>query len=286
MGSLRTVLFLGLFLLPAPVLAAENKYIVDQTISVPFSPSEVKAIISGAPGEVSIFKSEFVEISAHRTKEGKSYLVHVGSMFPSAVLSGDSLEVVFTALSKDGDLMVAPTRTWKKEDLDKLASLREGLLADTDKLRFEVARSKSEVTDIDKSIKELQVKASEIAGVEEIVALKLELSELRGAGESGESEKERLKALVEKGRSTTDPEGIHELLKELANQLAKTAEATAMADRLNERKKSAAMATLNQKLELIKEMEALDSQELAERALLLRARKRALIDSVDYSSEM
>ena len=59
-------------------------------------------------------------------------------------------------------------------------------------------------------------------------------------------------------------------------QLKAAAQATAMADRLQARKKQAAVSQLNQKLALIKQTSGDDPAQLAKQVLKVRAQRRAL----------
>ena len=126
-------------------------------------------------------------------------------------------------------------------------------------------------------------RASRIAGVDEIVDLKLQIGALEGGGEGNQEEQERLRSLIARAREFTDSPESDARRRELQTQLEETAKATAMADRLNARRREAARETLNRQLALIREMRSLSRAELAQSVLQLRARRRGLERRLDIS---
>ena len=90
------------------------------------------------------------------------------------------------------------------------------------------------------------------------------------------SEEDRIKHLIEASRLQSDDSWLDSLRQTLSADLRDTAQATAMADRLKDRKRVSAKENFEEKMALVKEMAQYDREAIAREILELRARRKLL----------
>ena len=118
--------------------------------------------------------------------------------------------------------------------------------------------------------------ASKIAGVDDLIDLKTELASLKGFDDRKAAELDRLREMVKRGRFSPEPESADQLRMQLSQQLRDAARVTADADRMGMSQRESATANYRRKIELVKQAEGVNAEELAQDVLVLRKRRREL----------
>ena len=247
---------------------SEHFGIIDQAVASSFRPESVFLLVAGAG--VKEFPAVFLTRGGSGLDQGGEILA--ASLLPQA----ESLSFSFFLKGHDLSFAATPVRTWSRESIRKNTVSYSELTAEVSTLSRQLKDKQTLVAKVEQELDSLRSKASAVAGVDEIIDLKIELARLRGFGDQKAAERERLRDLVSIGRKRTDPEGVDALRQELSLHLADTARATAMADRLRVRRKEAARATLDKKLAFVKEMSRYNPEELAAEVIRLRNRRREL----------
>ena len=127
-------------------------------------------------------------------------------------------------------------------------------------------------------LESLKQEASEIAGVEKIVDLKMELTSLQNFNTESDAEQKRLEALIAFGRSQPDEADLAALRKDLGAQLKQTARKTATADRLAARKKKAALSKLKSKIATVRSVRGKDVNLIKRQIAAAKRKKREFIN--------
>jgi len=182
----------------------------------------------------------------------------------------------FFLLGSDGTFAATPVKTLSSEVFHKAGQTEAELRTGMEGFSKRLALLRAEYQSADHRLNELRDRASVLANVDEIIELKLRLAKLQNTDQDNSAERERLKTLIELGRQQEDPPEVYELLQELSLHLSETAKATAMADRLNSRRREVARVNLNDRLALIREMKSVDSEALGKEILALRTKRKKL----------
>lgn len=290
-SALLSGMFVGLAVLAAvlpPKASAESDpiAIISQTISAEFFPIEAFILLESGTAEVRQYPAEAVLRAPAVGKEDKTRLF-VGAAVPLSVLPDESLthHYTFFLIGEGAKFAATGMQQWQREkvdtELNTVSSLESHLNQDLSEIRMMEIEAK-EVTE---SLEKLRDEASRVAAVDEIVDLKMQIAIFDTGGDDYKEDRKRLAKLVSLGRRMKDPENINEHLKMLSEQLSQTAQATAMADQLNNRRKEAAKASLTRKLGLIREMKDVDEGTLARNVLALRQRRRLLESRLHITPE-
>ena len=203
----------------------------------------------------------------HSAKERKLLL---GSATP-IVLTGEApLFFTFFLKGSASTFAATPIRSWAtpvlRENIHDPTSVGE----DVSDLRARKEQLSSTLKEVELALRALRKQASQIAGVDEIIDLKLELARVKGFGEQGGPEQERLAQLIQIGRTRKDSPQIDQQRLNLTLQLQDTAQKTAMALRLQARRKAAAHQAFERKLSLVRQMSRYDPTVLAQDIVRLR----------------
>jgi hypothetical protein len=247
---------------------------VEQLVTVPFKPSGVFAMLEQQVGEVKKIQSEAI-IPAISGKD-KAYEIFLGAPISPNVQGSVMLNYTFFLKGADGSFAATPVKQAERSELVENGLSLEELEMEEKRLRNRSASVSEENSRLSDSLQDLRQRASQIAGVEDIVDIKMELARLQGFGEQASAESGRLRALLDYGRKYKDASDINRLRYELTLHLQEAAKKTAVADRLNSRRKQAAKSSLEQKLALVGETRGYDAQALAKELLKLRAQIKEL----------
>lgn len=266
---------LGCAVLAPEVLSAQTEGgqygILDQAIAPEFAPQGGFVLYSPVVGVV---REQLAAVIPNGGGEGERQFL-AGAAVPLTGLSED-LSFTFFLRGESGEFLASAVRTWSENTVKKNTSPLERLSSDARQMAEGVAASERELLEVDSSLKALRERASAVAGVDEIVDLKMELARLKGFGDARDQEQQRLRELIERGRTTPDPTDVDERRQELSRHLQDAARVTATAARLSARRKEAAKTTIEQKIALIKEMSGQNPEALAQELLRLRERRKAL----------
>jgi len=247
--------------------AEEELFLVDQRVRSSFQPWTTFLFSTAAEGSVK--NTAAVVLPAERNP-GEYLTATALKPVPS---KGDFYSTFFLK-GRDAAFAATPVRTLKAEaDRSPPRKDFEARALEVETLFQELSKS---VAQKESQLKVLRDKAMKLAGVDEIVRLQMEHNRLQASGDRRVSEQTRLRELINLGRKLPDPEGIDLLRQKLSGELRDTAQATALADRLKVRKKQAAKETLQEKLNLVKEMSKYNREEIAREILALRARRKEL----------
>lgn len=252
--------------------------ILQQSIVVPFEPVSVYALQEVGPGSVKQFRAVSYTPGDVKPPPGSNATLSVGAAVRQNRDLGDASTFHFTFFVTGIEGQFAATEmqgwSWKKLAENTLPfGVMERELALYEK---EAAELESGNHDTEVKLAQLREQASKIAEVDELIDLKSELANTRGFDERKLDEISRLRALAEIGRTDPAQPDVDLMRIQLSTQLSEAAKATAMSDRLNRRKRDAAMASYRRKLDLIRRNEGIDPQELAREILRLRKRRKEL----------
>ena len=283
MEYFRKLLFLASFLycfsLPAQAQPVpEGVGFIDELIALDITPEKVFSLVEIAPGEVERYPAKFLDYY-----ETIRYPKVVGDTNHWIVASPltlpketQSLTFTFFLIAEDGYFAGTPV---VNRSLEQIIDERKP----TSQLEEEVRQSRKKLLSqvkmlegLDEELAELREKASKVVGIENIVDLNMELSELEGFSSELESEKERLEELIKIGRKAKQPANLAQKRRELQAFLKEAAKVTAMADRLNKKKKNAALSTLRKNISLVKQTSGYNLQLLSQEVLKLRRQRRKL----------
>lgn len=258
------------------VKTAGDTSFIYQTVAVPFRPLQVFLLVEASPGRVLQFSGQ--SVARYPEEEDKADRMLVAAELPLEILSkkSDAFYHTFFLVGENTQFAATPVRKWKKELFLAEESNPKAYDKKLEMLSKELKDQKDAEAALEKEFSMLREDASKIAGVSEIIDLKTRLTSLKGFEKDQTAEALRLKTLVEHGHDLKDPSGINAHYQELSVQLEEMAKATAMADRLNVRRREAARSTLKTKLDLIKRYKTIDTEALAQEVLRLRARRRSL----------
>ncbi len=299
---LAAVLALGLCLLPASSASAQSPsdkisaagvQIVDQLVSVAFDPIGAYLLVERGIGAVARIRAEYIPYYAParldnepgdkagltpQFKPNEPRKVVVGAAVPLEVVSqGEGrFHSSFFLTGPKAVFAATPVRRSTMRDLEAGDMTVQAMSREIEKIEEDYSSRKTELQGIEDRLSSLRSKASAIAGVDEIVDLKMELDKLKGYGQEKAVETDRLKQLIDTGRKQKDSFDLDPLKSELTVHLRDVAGKTANADRLEQRKQDSARTSLNQKMELVRQMEGEDAELLAREMVKLRAKRKEL----------
>lgn len=252
---------------------------VDQFVSVPFEPQSVYLLLEKRLGSLEEYPARYLRRETFTKSGAAPGELYIGAQVPYAGASREPEDVRYTFFMRGAEMSFAatPIRTWTQEAFTSNMATTDALREECVRTEHEIAQRRAESAVFEGELKGLRDQASKIAGIDEIIDLKMELARLKGFGDQKAAEKERLKALLAEGRGqqAEDPK-IDVLRQELSANLRDTARMTAMADRLKSRRREAARTTVEKKLSLVREMSRYNPETLAQEVLKLRAKRKDL----------
>ena len=258
---------------------AKGAGIVDQIISVSFEPQVYFILREAGPGVVKQYKAAALEL--HDAEPGSRKFI-VGSYIPSGT---DDFHFSFFLAAENSAFAASEIKRWNEDDLRKNTTSTTVLEQRIAELEDKIKIKRVEAADLEEQLTGVRARASELAGVDKIIKLKTKLHNLEQTAGHDKSETERLKELTDNGRELEDPEDIDQYRKELSANLEEAAKVTAVAERLNQRKKESAKSSFMKKVELVKQMDTSDPDDLAREILQLRRKRREFENRLGLTSE-
>jgi len=255
-----------------------NYGIIEQAISVPFKPVSVYALVE-APGKgVKQYHAAVVPTAIGATSVEAGQTVTVGALipFPTGVSADGLFHFTFFLASLGGDFAATEVRSWTWKTLKGNSLALTALESEIDRLEDQIQPSREENMQLEARLTQLKESASKIAGVDALIDLQSELDSLKGFDEKKASEVERLRSLAYEAELEPDPPGMDDMLMNLNDQLRRAARITADADRLGTSRKESVEANFQRKLDLVRDTENANAQELAQEALRLRKQRQEL----------
>lgn len=281
----EALLCLGILLTPQAAIAdtlelGSDFAVLDQIVTGSFEPASLIVLQEVGLGNVRQYQAvgiplEVDAVSAEQNPSAQAARRIIGAGVDLDSTSEDEFfHFTFFMASEDSGFAATETKRWNyKELLENSPSLEE-LSKQMAALRHRLKIKRVTSIDLEEKLEVLRRKASAIADVDGIIALKMEKASLANVESEKDVEIARLRELSELGRSLPEPENINALRTALADDLRAAAKITSMADRLNRRKQQAAEQHLKNKLRLIKNMESVDPESLAQKILELRKTRR------------
>ncbi|MCC6954245.1 MAG: hypothetical protein IT290_09020 [Deltaproteobacteria bacterium] len=259
-----------------------KEIVLEQLVSSAFVPQSVFVFRQGDGLPLKKLPAHFVD---QGTGEGTDRKFLLGA--PLNLVIGEPGRVNYTFFLKGSDAKFAatPVRDITKAELLEGSQSPDELKKEIEQFEASEEKIRLSLKDVQQELQALRRRASQVAGVDEIIDLKVELTRLKGFGEQTEAEQERLKRLIDLGRKRKDSAGIDERRSELTTQLQDTAQRTAMASRLTARKREAARLTVERKIALVQEMSAYNPEQIAREVLELRNRNRELEKQLGAGTE-
>lgn len=262
----------------------ETFAIVDQFISVSFEPVSVVLLLEREKGQVEQYKAIAVELakSLKGSEQGlRTYIV--GAAIPLAnyadktINNGNlKISIAFFLASKEMEFAATEVKTWTLNELKRNSSSTNVLLRNTSELEKSLVSLKLDATEIEQKLNIVRQRVSQIADLDEIVKLKAQQSVIKEMKSEQDRDIKQLKQLIEDGRTLQDPEKIDQYRQELYADLEEAAKVSAIADRLSQRKRESAAQGFYKKLELVKQMDNANPEQLAHEIMRLREQKKAL----------
>lgn len=252
--------------------------ILQQAIVVPFEPVSIYALQEVGPGTVKQYRAVSYTPGDAKAPPGSNVALTVGAPVRRGADANDSgvFHFTFFVTGLEGQFAATEMKawTWKKlvENTLPFSVMEREIEID----QRSVAALEQSSNDVEAKLAQLREQASKIAEVDELIDLKMELSNTKGFDEKKLDEITRLRRLAELGRTIGDVSAVDEMRVQLSTQLAEAAKTTALSDRLNRSKRDAAAASYRRKLEIIRRNEGIDQQELAQEILQLRRRRKEL----------
>lgn len=271
---------------PPMELLGKEVGIVEQIVTTTFKPLTVFVLKETNLGEVKQFHAEAVRFTQQKDQQNDAEEIIVGApvSVQDSALRESTFHFTFFIAGEDSAFAATEIKKWSEEDLKNSSVSLAQLSLGISELDEELKKKRVQSIDSQGKLAELRNKAYEIAQVNDIIKLKLELEHLGREKDRLATEAERLKALIEIGREQEDPQGVDEYRQQLALHLKEAAQVTALADRLNRRKREAALQNFKTKLKLVKEMDATNPQTLAQEILRLRKKRRELENRLGITS--
>lgn len=252
--------------------------ILDHVFSVPFEPKQVILIKEYPKGLVRMFNAECLGVKTENPGKQEASQVLCASKVDLNDADEDSKPFQFSFIVKGrpGEVFGSKISKITDKEIVKNTRTQEEYAVRKTRLEEKIVREQAVMEQLGLELKILRVKASQVAGVSDIVSVRGELSSISSGGERLEQEKRRLETLVKRAQELPDPVDINTRRKALSLDLKEAAKVTAMADRLNRRRKEAATGSLNDKLAMIKEAESVDIEALGQEVVRLREKRKQL----------
>ena len=252
--------------------------VTEQIISLTFSPSTVFLLQETDLGTVRQHQALAVEFQTQPQSANETRRILAGTFVPihSKELRDDSSHFTFFIAGEKSSFAATEIRLWTKEDLKENSLSPEAIQRAVFAIEKKLKKERILTAETRENLTLLRNRAAQIAQVDEIISLKIKAEALQRENESQAIEIARLKNLIDIGRNLEEPEEANEYQKELALHLKEAAQVTAVADRLNRRKREAALQNFTTKVNLVKEMDSVQPEALAQEILRLRKKRREL----------
>ena len=268
--------------------SAGNWGIIEQTISVPFRPVSVFALIANKKGKVEQYHAVAVPMTPGATEVEVGQMVTVGSVVPvpAGIDKDEVFHYTFFLASLNGEFAATEIKSWSWKELQANSQDADVLEHQRDQLEKEIPPQRDANAKLELRVNQLRDQASKIAGVDDILDLKSELASLQGVdGKKKVTEFQRINELVKAGRATPEPLGADDMRQNLASQLRQVSITTAEVDRLGTSRHDSAVSEYRRKLAMAKEADSADPQALAQEILALRKQRKELEGRLNLNSD-
>ena len=247
---------------------------VAESIELPFKPTKAHAYIETRFKDVQVYPAETYVIEEHL---GKSEIV-VGAMIEwnRFDMNGKAFLLAFIFEDDEGKFSGFPVHTVSNDDCLRKTVGISALREQSETIEQQVKDLEQNSLILDQRLKELRDKVSVLVGADKIIQVRSEVAANKGRVSDLTIDKQRLERLISQSKTMPEMEDVDILRRELSVHLQEAAKATATADRLNKRKKEAAMHEIQNNVALIKETNQDNPQDLARMALELRAERKRL----------
>ncbi len=265
----------------------ESRGAIDQLVSIGFEPIDVFLLKEAGVGKVKKYPAAFVSAAKHTGEDARAEGLLVGTQLPMQDLDQRAPKPYFSffLLGKDGMFAATPVRNWSRAKIIENAKSEQVLKVEIEEMRRERIQVGSETERIESDLRALRDRASRVAGIDELISLKTEVSRLKSFGEENTADRKQLKHLLNLAQMRKEPEGIDERRFALSQDLREVALLTADADRLSRQRQSAAEATVQDKLALLRETASSDPTALAQEVVRLRTRRKELERRLGVNSD-
>lgn len=260
----------------ATAAGTQTGNIIEQVVASGFRPDRVLMLRENGLGEVRQHVASYILRGGEQRENYEQ--IFVGARLGPNTAASHAGKMLFTffLIGNRGDFAATPITGWTMEQIRENNRSVNALLEESSTLEAEFKSKQVELTEVEAKLGELRNRASQIAGVDEIIDVKMKLTQVRGYGADNEVEQRRLRDLVERGRAYDEPDNSRIRVQQLSQQLAETARVTALAERLNARRREAARESVERKIALVQEMRGVDAEALAREVLRLRSERREL----------
>ncbi len=252
--------------------------IIEQTIAVPFKPVSAYALVESSAGEVRQYHAVAVPMGGGTTSIEAGQTVLVGAVLPVPAKAAPEglFHFTFFLANTSGEFAATEVRslTWKALQANALTV--DAMEQEITRYEKDLPERREENMQLEARLAQLREKASKIAGVDDLIDLKSELANLKGFDEKKIAELDRLHLLVRAGEQRALPPQADDKRMELGDQLRSAAQVTAEADQLGLTKKESVEGAFRRKLELVRQAQGVNAQELAQEVLRLRKHRKEL----------
>ena len=260
--------------------------LIDQIVSVGFEPVTLFVLQQTAEGEIRQYRAAALPLPASGNIPSSEHelLLAAPVLITEKNLRDPSFHFTFFMASKDAAFAATVVKKWTLEELRQNSLQPSQMREEIEQLDQRLKILRVEVLNLDEKLADLRSRASQIAPIDEIIDLQMNLEGIDRTKKKKDEEILRIHELVESGRKLQDPENVDTLRQELALHLAEAAKVTALADRLDRRRQDAALQTFMNKVNLVKEMQSANPEALAQEVLRLRKKRRELEARVGVGS--
>lgn len=294
-GYLRLIPGLLAIVLLSPIICVEfassqelgkSFGVIDQVTTAGFLPVSLFILEESPGGSIRQFRADFVPYESDKQDSATSLRLLVGAVVP--IPQGSSANSVirhtFFLASKDSSFAATEVKKWTIGELIQ-NSVSEKVLQEQTRNEQQTARGlRNESLLLTQKLAKLREDAVGIVDLDEIVSARIQKRALEQEIQKNSHEVERLDHLVEYGRELEDPDWIDDYRQQLTIHLQEAAKVTAVADRLDQRRREAAVQRFLQKVSLVEGMGNADPRALAQEVLQLRRKRRELENRLGITS--
>lgn len=252
--------------------------IIDEVVPVAFEPKDIFLLLAVQPNSIIAFPLHRAPQPLPRKSIADPLEILVGTQFCDPRLMSPTVDFYYSVVALDGQGQFAATpvaRMTGKELLENTKSV-DTLQENIDAIKAQLSSADLAEAKIDPELAQLRMGISQLVKIDDLVQLRLMVSYLEADVAKKFEEIKRLQDLLAAGRAQGEEESYGDLRQDLSMRLRETAQVTAMADRLQNRKKRAAQTALEYKMNLIQTTQGVDPNSLAREVLRLRAERQNL----------
>jgi len=251
---------------------------VDQVVKVDFNPTAIKFLWETKKGQVNInaaqVSSKSFPLFEHYTNN--EYLVGSTITDRKSVQVIDPFHFTFLLSGDQSGFASSPVKSWSLATLSQNSRPLEFFSSEVRELKSTLLSKQQDEVSLLEELLKIEEKLQKEIDLQSLINGKLRIMRLQKALAQKESDKLRLKTLVQRGRAIKGDSEIESHRQELSIHLREIANATALADRMAKQKHQASVNMLQNKLKLIREAEHFNAEQLARQVLRLRAERKSL----------